>query len=548
MTKQLTQSISRPAIWLLLLALVAAVLGLAGCGGSGESSDAGTGRATLKIIWPEPSPLLPVASKNITVSFLNDRTVVASQTVNRPSSGNESTVTFPTLPAIELTLKAEAFPNTGGTGVAQASASKSINIVRNQTIDASITMDSTIVGITITPGAPVVKIGDTLQLVATPYDSQGRTVLVTGATRSFTSANPSIATVDSSGLVTGISEGATKVTVADSESGISAFVTVTVKATDAATIVELATTYLNSLDTNQKNATLVSKTAANAAKWSNLAAAPNADGSNDLRNGVAYSSLTTAQKAAWDNLVKEALGTKGWAQLTQIRAAENYLATFSTGYSGDYVYVGFVGEPNAGDTWLLQIGGHQFTVNSFYDGLNLQTTTPTYLAVEPASFVLSGTTYTPMAEHRDAMFNLINSLTGTQLATAKLSSTFAEVLLGPGDDSRSLFPTGTTNRGILGSDLTSSQKALLRTAMAAWTQNSPLASSYKSLYDSEIDSTYVAYSGTTALNLQGDYVRIDGPHVWIEFLVVNGAVASGQVGYQSVWRDRVTDYNQAFGF
>ncbi len=146
------------------------------------------------------------------------------------------------------------------------------------------------------------------------------------------------------------------------------------------------------------------------------------------------------------------------------------------------------------------------------------------------------------------MFNLINSLTPAQLASAKLGSSFSDVYLGPGKDARGNFPTGTTRRGILASNLSSTQQALVRTAITAWTKNSPLASTYQSLYFSEISRTYVAYSGTTTLENQGDYVRIDGPHVWIELATQPGIVIQNQTHYHTLWRDRVTDYNAAYGF
>jgi hypothetical protein len=60
-------------------------------------------------------------------------------------------------------------------------------------------------------------------------------------------------------------------------------------------------------------------------------------------------------------------------------------------------------------------------------------------------------------------------------------------------------------------------------------------------YTAELDNTYILYSGTTALDTKNDYVRIDGPHVWIEFSVQNGIIMSG-VHHHSVWRDRVNDY------
>ncbi|MBT33420.1 MAG: hypothetical protein CMO01_27475 [Thalassobius sp.] len=60
-------------------------------------------------------------------------------------------------------------------------------------------------------------------------------------------------------------------------------------------------------------------------------------------------------------------------------------------------------------------------------------------------------------------------------------------------------------------------------------------------YTNELDETYISYSGTTNLTTRNDYVRIDGPSVWIEYSCQNGVILSGTHPH-SVWRDKLTDY------
>jgi hypothetical protein len=67
-------------------------------------------------------------------------------------------------------------------------------------------------------------------------------------------------------------------------------------------------------------------------------------------------------------------------------------------------------------------------------------------------------------------------------------------------------------------------------------------------YAHELNETYVGYSGGTALDTQGDYVRIDGPGVWIEFVCQNGLVFQGKVHYHTVYRDHTRDYGSEFTF
>lgn len=535
------------------LAVACALIGAVavGCGGSGGGggSSTKTGSASLTITWPERTRLIPAASNSITASFYRAGTLVSTKTVARPTSGNTSTVSFTDLPATNLTLTASAYPNEDGTGTAQASATTQVAVEADETKSVSLTMASTINTISITPSTATIAIGTTQALTATAYDTSDATVLMSTSATTWTSSSETVATVDANGVVTALAVGTTNITFTDTESGKTATAVIKVGTVGGGddTLVDLANAYINSLTTAQKAATVVSSNATNAAKWSNLPAVPASDGTTTLRSGVAYSSLTTAQKTAWVNFVQAALGSTGYERLNQIRRADDYLKTLNSGYSGDYVYLAFLGTPSTTGNWMFQVGGHHIANNYYYAGTTLQTTTPYFLGVEPQTFTSSGTSYSPLAAQKSGMFNLINGLSSTQLNSAKLSSSFSDVYLGPGKDARSNFPTGTTGRGLLASNLSDSQKTLLKTAIQAWTQDSKRATEYQALYESELDQTYVAYSGTTGFTNQGDYVRIDGPHVWIEFVCQNGVVQSG-IHFHTVWRDRVTDYNAAYGF
>ena len=233
--------VKRPAGLLLTLAMLIILLAtmLSGCGGSGSASAPLTGRATLKILWPTSkgaSRLIPAGSNSITASFLNGATTVATQTIKRPATGNTSTLVFAPLPTGNLTLQANAFPTTDGSGTAQAGASNSVTIYANLMAHVSLTMNSTITGISVTPAAFSVAVGSAATLTAAPVDVTGATVLAP-STLSWASSAPSIATVDSSGNVTGVAAGTATITVSESESGKSASVTCTVSAiTGSATV------------------------------------------------------------------------------------------------------------------------------------------------------------------------------------------------------------------------------------------------------------------------------------------------------------------------
>ena len=71
------------------------------------------------------------------------------------------------------------------------------------------------------------------------------------------------------------------------------------------------------------------------------------------------------------------------------------------------------------------------------------------------------------------------------------------------------------------------------------------------IYRQELDGTYIAFTGngvsgdaSTFLNANTNYVRIDGPSVWIEFICQGGIVFRNQIHYHTVWRDQLRDYGK----
>ncbi|MES2465326.1 MAG: DUF3500 domain-containing protein, partial [Armatimonadota bacterium] len=401
----------------------------------------------------------------------------------------------------------------------------------------------------------------------------------------WVSSNPSVATVSDSTTatvsVTAVALGTTTLKVTELESGVSREIPLTVTPVpdppaDNRTLVELANAYINSLSPQQRAATVLPETAENAMRWSNLLAVPDAGtGTNALRNGVAYSTLSSEQKAAWDLLITKALTntvpTFFWAptvkdQVFSTRKMERYLMRFDSAHNEDYMYIGFVGTPSEGGKWRMQIGGRLLAINHTYVGNTGVSQTPLCVGREPEvlsvpkseiglpgvpgeTIVLGG------LSTKNQLFEQIkNLLDASQRAQATLEGTFSDFLVGPGKEGSSHFPTGSTNRGLLGSTLRQDQKERLTSILAVhigFVTDKALAARYQALYVSEIDATYIGYSGSPGrLSAPGDYFRIDGPHVWIEYIVQPGTVPGlpppNNKVHRSLWRDKVTDYNGEF--
>lgn len=307
-------------------------------------------------------------------------------------------------------------------------------------------------------------------------------------------------------------------------------------------VVTAANTFLNTLSTSQKAKVLLSFTEANATAWSNLPCG------SSCRVGIQFSTLSSTQLAAAKAVVQAATGTgsgTGYDQVSKILAADDYLGQKANGYSSGNYYLAFLGTPSTSGTWQLHFGGHHLAVNLTYKNGQVEGTTPYFVGVEPSSWTSNGTTYAPLSGMRNAMLAMLSGLSSSQLSQAKLSTSYSDVLLGPGKDGQ--FPT--TKQGLAVSGLSSTQQALVLAAITPWVKvaDDTTSASLLATYKSELSNTYIAYSGGSGLSSQGDYVRIDGPGVWIEFVCQNGVVYSG-VHYHTVYRDHTRDYGGEFSF
>lgn len=285
-------------------------------------------------------------------------------------------------------------------------------------------------------------------------------------------------------------------------------------------------------------------------KWSNL---PCGSG---CRNGVQLSTLSSTQLAAAKAVMQAALGTssnQGYDIMNQILLADDYLNTNGggSGYSSGIYFISFLNEPSTTGAWMLQFGGHHMAFTVSFNNGKVVGTTPEMLGVEPASFTTGGTTYTPLANRRLALQNMLSSFTTAQLTTAKLSSTFSDCLMSPGESNGNTNTMPSTKQGIAYSALSSTAQANVLAAIKTWTadMDSDTESELNTLYTNGLSGTYISWTGSgtagtasTFLNANTNYVRIDGPRVWIEFVCQSGVVFSSQIHYHSVWRDHQSDY------
>lgn len=311
-------------------------------------------------------------------------------------------------------------------------------------------------------------------------------------------------------------------------------------ATGMAKIICLADAFKSQLSTAQVASLQLSYSKANAAKWSNFPASIYSQ-----RVGLKFSTLTTTQIQYAKALIKAVAGTatnEGWDELQQLINADEYLAANGggSGYGAANFYIAFLGTPATTGTFEIQFGGHHTAfANTYKDGV-LTGATPSFRGVEPfTTFTWNGKSNQPIQQEQVALAAMLNGLTTTELATAKLSGTYSDLVAGPQRDGS--FPT--TASGIKCSTLSATEKALVLAAIKTYVADvdDASAATIVAKYTNELDNTYISYSGTTSMTNRNDYARIDGPSVWIEYSCQNGVILSGTHPH-SVWRDKVTDY------
>ncbi|MEZ0538333.1 DUF3500 domain-containing protein [Fibrella arboris] len=312
-------------------------------------------------------------------------------------------------------------------------------------------------------------------------------------------------------------------------------------ATGLARVVCLAEAFKATLSSSQVAAMQFTYSKTNAQKWSNLPAALSA------RIGITLGSLNTVQLAAFRDLMVAVLAInttdEGYDEMLGNLVADDYLNTIGGGsaYGAGNFYISFLGTPSTSSLWEILFTGHHYTQPYTFNAGVLTGVTPAFRGVEPAAAVSANNrSYQPFEQERQVFAAMLSGLSSSEQATAKLAGTFTDLVLGPGKDNQ--FPA--TKLGVKVGNLSAAEQALVLNAIKLYVNDleATTAATILTKYTAELAATYVAYSGTTAVASANDYVRIDGPSVWIEFSYQGGVIIRNTPHPHSVWRDHTGDY------
>jgi hypothetical protein len=341
-----------------------------------------------------------------------------------------------------------------------------------------------------------------------------------------------------------------------------------------ASIVQAANVFLATLDAQQRQHVLYAfDDNQQRVRWSNLPiiAVP--------RGGISLKEMTPAQRSAAMALVAAALSPRGFEKVQQIMEGDEALKTLVSSHppggdggpppgpppnggnlppsangpgrppSGngpifgkDLYYISLLGTPSEKTPWMLQFGGHHLALNITVAG-ERGVLTPTLTGAQPALYTSNGKTVRPLGKESDKAFVLLQSLDDNERKQAILSYRLADLVLGPGQDGKTIVP-----EGLKASSMTAQQRAMLLDLMAEWASiiHESAATSRMAELKADLDETWFAWSGPVTVKPGSNitaYYRIQGPHLVIEYApqTLGGDPA---LHVHTMYRDPTNDYGK----
>src|SRR5271154_4220859 len=343
--------------------------------------------------------------------------------------------------------------------------------------------------------------------------------------------------------------------------------------TATAKMVSAANTFLSTLSEKQRQSLLYSfDDEQQRARWSNLPT------SFVPRGGISLKEMNATQRSAAMALVSSALSPKGFEKVQQIMAGDEVLKrTDSNGPPGgnngnrppgdneghrpppgnggnrppsgdsqmfgkDLYYISILGTPSEKNPWMLQFGGHHLALNVTIAGQR-GVLTPTLTGAQPALYTIDGRTVRPLGQESDKAFALLQALDDKQRKEAILSYQLADLVLGPGQDGKTIVP-----EGLKASEMTEHQRAMLLDAISEWAGiiHETAAAARMVELKADLNETWFAWSGPTTVtpgkNITA-YYRIQGPHLVIEYAP---QMLGGDPGLHvhTMYRDPTNDYGR----
>jgi len=263
------------------------------------------------------------------------------------------------------------------------------------------------------------------------------------------------------------------------------------------------------------------------------------------RAGLSMGELTAAQRSAALALVAAVLSKRGLEKVQQIMEADGVLKRNQNNnpmFGEDLYYISFLGNPSATEPWMLQFGGHHLALNVTIAG-ERGVLTPTLTGAQPALYTVNGKTVRPLGQESDKAFALLNALDETQRKQAILGFRLADLVLGPGQDSKTIQP-----EGLKATAMNERQRAMLLDLISEWAGivHETAAAARMAELKADLKETWFAWSGPSTAGPGSNitaYYSIQGPHLVIEYAPqrLGGDPA---LHVHTMYRDPTNDYGR----
>jgi hypothetical protein len=306
-------------------------------------------------------------------------------------------------------------------------------------------------------------------------------------------------------------------------------------------IVNAANAFLASLSAAEKaKVSFAFNDAAQRARWSNFPTGI------FQRAGLRWGDMTATQRTALTNLLGSVLSADGLKMVQQQMEADEALKATDGGgrliFGQAEYYVSFLGTPSTTSAWTLQFGGHHLAINATVVGSNV-TLAPSLTGGQPIKYTKDGTATTIQSVTTEVSnaYKLISSLDAAQRAKTVLGTRNIDLVLGPGQDGKTLQA-----EGLPGSAMTAAQKTLFLAVIKArlGALNDDDLKAKMTTIAANLDKTYFAWYGPTTAGGVA-YYRITGPTVLIEYSPQSmGGDATNHI--HSMYRDPTNDYGAAW--
>ena len=305
-------------------------------------------------------------------------------------------------------------------------------------------------------------------------------------------------------------------------------------------IVAAAKAFLNTLDDKLRTKVLFAfNDNRQRVNWSNLPTGIY------QRAGLKLGELSQAQRDAAMALLAATLSAQGNQKILEIIEAEEILKKSGGGrgnlvFGRDEYYISFVGTPSSTEPWMLQFGGHHLALNVTFAG-ERGVLTPSHTAAQPAIYTVESKTVRPLGNENDKAFALINALEAPQQTQAILGAKFRDLVLGPGQDGKTIMP-----EGIKASQFNAAQQTMLLDLIHEWVGiiHEAAAAAKMAEVKSNLAETWFAWSGPTK-NGSAAYFRVQGPTVFIEY-APQGMGGDATRHIHTIYRDPTNDYGKKF--